>query len=99
MDGYGIAIGCHDLERAIGQVDGDVFAQVSTKPFLLSIGFQAVDEFLQPRNCQECFLSLWHVFPDNDIVEEDGGDLLFKDASARDILGSVFADLCPEVGL
>lgn len=99
MGGDGVAIGGHDLKGAIGKVDDDVFAQVSTKPFLLSIRPQSIDEFLQPRKSKECLLSPRRVFPNNYIVEEDGGNLLFKYASAGEILGSVFANFGPEVGL
>lgn len=94
-----VSVGRSHLEWALGEVDLDVFAQVSTEPLLLARGAQVGKVFLQTRQFQQFALGFGQILGDYHIVEEDAANIVVVDSAGRAVFRTVLARRGPKVSL
>jgi hypothetical protein len=88
-----VAICAGDFPRAIGLVHKNVFAQMCNEMFLLRLCLQRLLIALQAWQREQRLLSRRRILANNDLLEQNLGDLFLLDTAYGDVFWSVFADL------
>jgi hypothetical protein len=94
-----VSVGGSDLERAVWEVDLDVFAEVTAEPFLFARTAEVSQVFLEPRYLQQLALGTCNVSIDNNIVKKNAPNIVVVYAAGRTVFGAIFACSGPKVSL